>query len=427
MKRVVSDRYDESYFEETMENGLHVVLWNKPGYKKSLFMLATPLGAMDMVQRDEEGNEYHFPAGIAHFLEHKMFEMGEQDVMDLFSKMGANVNASTSYTETVYYFSTSNAIEKPLTLLLDFVQSLQISEASVEKEKGIIIQELNMYEQMPDVRLVMETFSSLYQKHPLKYDIGGDVDSVNAITLDELRECYRRNYHPSTMVLIGIGDFQEKEVMDLIRQNQAKKTFPDIPLIHRAHFEEPKEVARPSFSFTMDVSTPKIACAYKLKGIKDSVARAKLGWCFKMMLDARFSPLNNDFQTWLDDGIINDFVGSEVVLGKDYGILLFYTETKKPQRFEEIAAQTIKSFAKNVMDEAVLQRLKRRYFGRSIRSLNSFEDIAISYIRDYFDGLDFFRSLDHLYSITLQDLKQASILLQDAQVAYVELMPEKAD
>ena len=105
MKTITNKRYGESYVEETLENGLHVVLWQKPDYEKSLFMMATPLGAMDMKQVDEQGKELHFPAGIAHFLEHKMFEMGDSDVMELFSRMGASVNAFTSYTETAYYLS----------------------------------------------------------------------------------------------------------------------------------------------------------------------------------------------------------------------------------------------------------------------------------------------------------------------------------
>ena len=150
MKFVENKRYKESYVEEVLDNGLHVVLWQKPDYEKSLFMLATPLGAMDIKQIDEHGNTIEYPAGIAHFLEHKMFEMKDGDVMDMFSSMGANVNAFTSYTETAYYFTTTADVKEPLNLLLDFVQTLEINEESVEKEKGIIIQELHMYKEMSD-------------------------------------------------------------------------------------------------------------------------------------------------------------------------------------------------------------------------------------------------------------------------------------
>ncbi|MFR9118987.1 MAG: insulinase family protein [Merdibacter sp.] len=131
MKRITNERYQETYYTETLENGLRVVLWHKPGYARSLFMMATPLGAMDLIQEDAQGNTYSYPAGIAHFLEHKMFGKQDQDVMNEFSRMGANVNAFTSYNETAYYFSTSGAIEA-LWICCWFCQQLDISDASVE-------------------------------------------------------------------------------------------------------------------------------------------------------------------------------------------------------------------------------------------------------------------------------------------------------
>ena len=159
MKKHYNERYDETYFEETLDNGLRVVIWYKPNFQNSQFLFATPYGALDFKQKDALGNVIEFPSGIAHFLEHKMFESKQGDVMELFSQLGANVNAFTSYNETVYYFSTTNKeVKQELNFLLDFVQSLEITEASVEKEKGIIIQELNMYLQMPDSRLLFESF-----------------------------------------------------------------------------------------------------------------------------------------------------------------------------------------------------------------------------------------------------------------------------
>ena len=154
MNKVISNKYQESYIEETLPNGLKVVLWQKKGYEKSYFMMTTPLGALDIEQVDADGKAFQFEPGTAHFLEHKMFEDEDKDVMNLFSEMGANVNAFTSYTETAYHFTTSEDPEAPLNLLLDFVQRLTISEESVEKEKGIIIQELQMYQQMSDSRLM---------------------------------------------------------------------------------------------------------------------------------------------------------------------------------------------------------------------------------------------------------------------------------
>lgn len=425
MKTITNKRYQESYVEETLENGLHVVLWQKPDYEKSLFMMSTPLGALGLKQVDESGKEYHFPAGIAHFLEHKMFEMGDADVMDMFSKMGANVNAFTSYSETAYYFSTSGNVEKPLQLLLDFVQSLQISKESVEKEKGIIVQELNMYKQMSDARLLMETFSSLYENHPLKYDIGGDADSVNATTLEQLEECYKLNYHPSTMVFVGVSKQDPIQLLNLIKENQKQKTFPAISNVQRWRIEEPSHVARPHYEFSMDVSIPKISIAYKLQGIDEVYERMKAEWCIKMMMDAMFSSLNPKYQTWLDDGIINDYVGCEVDLGDDYGMMMFYAETDKKEAFEEIVQEVVECICTGNIEEGTLTQLKRRYFGQSVRSLNSFDDIAITYIRNYFAKADFFKALDILFDITKDDIMSVCAKLSTKHKARIELLPEK--
>ena len=178
MKHIYNERYHESYDEVVLDNGLHVILWHKPNYEKSMFMMMTPFGAMDLTQIQGKEKIKH-PSGIAHFLEHKMFAMdGDEDVMGLFSKMGANVNAFTSYRETAYFASTCNDPKEPLKLLLDFVQELNIDQASVEKEKGIILSELHMYKEMSDQRLLMETYTSLFHKHPMRLDIAGEDDDL---------------------------------------------------------------------------------------------------------------------------------------------------------------------------------------------------------------------------------------------------------
>lgn len=417
-------RYQESYVEETLDNGLHVVLWQKPDYAKSLFMMATPLGALDMKQKDENGKEYDFPAGIAHFLEHKMFEMEDGDVMDLFSNMGANVNAFTSYTETVYYFSTTADVIQPLHLLLDFVQDLSITKESVEKEKGIIIQELNMYKQMSDQRLLMETFSSLYKHHPLRYDIGGDAESVTSITLEQLKQCYDINYHPGKMILVGVSAQNPEVLLKEIKKNQQAKTFPAGKKVIRMMQEETYEPARKDFEFQMDVSMPKLSIAYKMRGVEDIYERIKKEWAIRMVLDATFSSLNPDFQKWLDEGIINDFVGSDVDLGKDYGMMMFYSETNKKEAFLAIVKDIVQKIKQEGISESLLEQLKKRYYGQSLRSLNCFDDIAITMVRNYFDQSDFFASMDVLYDITLQDVKDACQMIDVDNFCVIDLLPE---
>lgn len=425
MKQITNKKYQETYYTETLDNGLRVVLWHKPGYVRSLFMMATPLGAMDLCQEDSQGNVYEYPAGIAHFLEHKMFEKQDQDIMNDFSALGANVNAFTSYNETAYYFSTTGDIEKPLNLLLDFVQNLDISEESVEKEKGIIVSELNMYQQMSDARLLMETYKSLYHTHPLKYDIGGDEHSVRSTTKKQLEDCYSRNYHPSTMMLVGVSGEDPNKIMEVIRSNQQQKQFAPLFQIHRKAQLEPIQVVRETFDFTMDITVPKIAVAYKLTPCENIMDRLRQEWCVRMAQDYYFSSLNPQYQKWMDEGIISDYVGADIDFGDDYGVMLFYTETTKTKQFEEIISAICLQMAQDPLDEKELLQLKHRYYGQAIRSLNSFDDIAIGYIRSSFAGYDYFASMDLLHTITSKDIVDTCFSLDLSNRSIVIVNPKE--
>ena len=242
--------------------------------------------------------------------------------------------------------------------------------------------------------------------------------------LQQLQDCYALNYHPASMILVGVSKEDPKKLLALIKENQKKKTFAPISSVKRLAYTEPKQPARESFSFTMDVSVPKLSYACKLQGIEDVYARTKAEWCIKIMLDAVFSSLNPDFQQWLDEGIINDYVGSEVDLGKDYGMVMFYAETTKKEAFLAIVKEVLARISSADITQELLDQLKNRYFGQSVRSLNSFDDIAITYVRSYFDQADFFRLLDVLYEITLEDIQRVCAALKEAPGTLVELLPE---
>lgn len=419
MKKHYNARFDETYYSKTLDNGLKVILWEKKDFNKSYFMMATPLGGLDLNQIDEAGNEYAFPAGIAHFLEHKMFENEECDVMDLFSQMGANVNAFTSYSETAYYFSTSEDCIKPLHLLLDFVQELNISEESVEKEKGIIIQELEMYQQMSEVVLINESLSAVYKNHPLKYDIGGDNESVSSITKQQLEECYALNYHPSKMILVGVSSVDPEIIMKEIEENQSNKTFENCPHVQRTYTKEPKEIHETNKSINMDVGMPRVCVSYKLEKMDSPKERNLNEWCFKTLFDYYFSTLNPKYQSWLDEEIINSSFNFEIDFGSDYSVILFYSETKLKDKFVALIQDVITNIT--MLDEQSLTQLKNRYFGMCINSLNSHQHIASSFMRNYFAGVEFFESIEDLENMNTKDIEQAFALFDINQCSVVEI------
>lgn len=423
MKKTFSERYQECYYEETMKNGLKVVVWHKPGFEKNYAVMATPMGSFDVSQIDSKGHVFNYHEGVAHFLEHKMFESSSGDVMEKFSQMGANVNAATSYDMTFYYFQTSGDLYEPLNLLLDFTQKLEIDEQSVEKEKGIIIQELNMYQQMSDFRLVKETFSALFEKHPLKEDIGGTEESVTATTLDELKQCFKINYHPSAMICVVVTGKDPEEVIQVIRNNQSAKKFPGMNSASRRHVKENETVNKEHVAFKMEISQPKVNVAYKLSGIKNAKERNKLEASLRFALDAYFSSINNEYQQWVNEEIINDFYGYELDFGEDYGYLMVYSETKKKEEFKKLVIDTLNKMKRDGISEEIFEQLKRRYYGENIRELNNFETIALAFIRQYFHHIHFFDYYEMMESITREDVLKALEGLNLEHFSFIECNP----
>ena len=427
MKTIVNERFDETWSVHQCDNGLNLIFWQKPEFVSTAVMFATPYGALDYRQKEETGNKIEFPSGIAHFLEHKLFESAEGDVMDDFSKMGANVNAFTSYNETCYYFTTSNAdITEPLNLLLDFVQDLRITPESVEKEKGIICQELRMYQQMPDSRLILETFKALYHEHPLNMDIGGTEETVNNTTFDDLTRCYHLNYHPSRMTLIVAGPQDPEVMLKLIEDNQNRKHFDKPRKIVRDLKEEPAEVVSSHVVIPMDVAARKVAVAYKLAvPSEDPKERTRLEWAVRCLLESHFSTMNPQYQTWLDKQIINDYFGYEVDFGKDYALMMFYNESEDAAAFEQFINEQLLVLKEKVIDEGQLNKLKRRYYGEAMRTFNNMEDIAVVMMRNEFYGYSFF---DTLQLIDDLDQKQVAEAYQGCDLSHysvIEISPKE--
>ncbi len=420
MKKIHNDFFDEDFYIEKLDNGLEVVIFNKKDFLTTACAFATSYGALNT---DEvlDGKEYHFHPGVAHFLEHKLFESEDKNIFEEFSNMGCNVNAFTSYHETVYYFSTTNKeIKEPLNLLLDFVQKLDITDENVEKEKGIICQELAMYMQNPDSRLLQETYRSLYHNYPLKYDIGGDETSVNAISKDELDLCYKINYHPNNMVLLIVSPLDVNYLMDIVKENQSKKHFDEQKDVKTLLIDEDDSVVRKEFSFEMDINKPKHVYALKLKpNFKDSDDIVYKQWCLDLYLKAYFSSINKDYQEWLNKGLINDYFGYEVDFDKDYAYILFYNESEE-DNIKELIDNELK---KDLITEEILTSIKRRYIGNSFDTLNDVESFDTGYVRDYVNGIDYFKSIEILTHISLNDLKAVFKGFDYSNYALIHILP----
>lgn len=402
----------ETIVTHQLNNGLRIAIIEKKGFKTSSFFFALPYGSNDVFQEDIL-QKYQNSLGIAHFLEHKLFENNNGvDIMEAFSKLNASVNAFTSHNETVYTFSSVKNISKGLNLLLDFVQHFDISEEAVEKEKGIIVQELNMYYQMPEQRLIFETYQSLYHNHPVRNDIGGNEESVNQITLSELFSVYERNYHPQNSLLVCVSSLSAAKLIKIIETNQSLKNFPSKPLVLQSPVDEPDDVKRNFYEFSMDIQASKLTYAFKLNQMSsDNRVNLKNEWILRMACELVFSSISNHYQQWIDQDRIHDYFGFEVELNSGFGFVLFYGESENTDDFKALIHEGLQTNLEDYEDD--FNALKKRYKAMLIRSLNEQDDCAVSYIRSQFSNIPFEYQFDVLDLIRFDDLKSAFRTLND--------------
>lgn len=415
--------FDEQCYFEEMPNGLKVYVIHKPDYVSSTAAFGTPYGALDIHQL-YQGQHYDFHPGIAHFLEHKVFEDEQGDVIGRFTELGANVNAFTTYQETVYHFFLTGEknFAECLNLLLDFVQSFNVSEASVENEKAIINQELAMYLQSPVTRLLNETYAAMYHNFPLKYDIGGNEDSVNAITKNELETCYKINYHPSNMVLSIISFINPEIIFDIIRQNQAKKHFKKVNVAIKDNLDEPNAVYKERYTFNMDINASKVVYAIKLNYSNYSDdEQVKAEFLISKYLELCFSSINPEYQKWLDQGIINDFFGCELEIERDYAYILFYSEQDDVNEFKAFIDNQIKLFKPN---SEQFNELKRRFVGEFFSEFNDIENLNITFIRNVLDNLNMFKVFDLIMQTSFDDMLKEISKINWQNYSLVSLLPK---
>lgn len=410
------NRFNERQIKTQLDNGLTVILHHKPGYNSTSALFGTHFGAMTLTQ-SIDGKRVDYPAGIAHFLEHKLFEPEEMDVLSAFTNMGASANAFTSYQETVCYFSTSQDYQQPLKTLLDFVQGFNTTADKIEKEKGIIAQELLMYQQMPQFQLHMSLYKAMYHQLGLNQDIAGSLSSIEETTLDDVLTAYEANYHPSQMVLSIVSHEPMADVLTFIKENQNQKIFRQAPSVQEILPNEPKEVVEPWVQLEMDVSIPKVAVGFK----QDFVIKTEVDvfyheLYFKYLTALVFTGRNPLYQEWLDDNILADNFSVSYDVGLNYGFISFSNETKDAGYFKQFLIDQLEAITINPLD---FEAIKRRYLGESISSLEDAEDLMVDNFRAHKLGLDIFEQIDALQSITLDDLNRFIKTLSTEHVSVV--------
>lgn len=407
MQTTTFDQVQETLYQEKLANGLTVYLVPKRGFSKTYAVFTTRYGSIDSHFKTMAGQEIHVPDGIAHFLEHKMFDKKDRDVFKEFSEYGASYNAFTSFTRTAYLFSCTDNLDKNLNLLLDFVQVPYFTDQSVEKEKGIIGQEITMYDDNPDWKVYMNLLKAMYQDYPVKIEIAGTIESISQITKETLYQCYETFYHPANMVLLVVGSFDPDRVMQLVRENQSGKTFSPPLQIERIFPEEPPALAEQRVEHHLPVGLPKCLIGFKetQTGLTGE-ALLKRELTTKLLLDILFGLSSPLYQKLYDTGLITDSFDSDYSGEQDYGYSMLGGDTPDPEKLLEMIKQELSQYVQSGIDEQAFERSKRKKIGHFLRALNSVEYIANQFTSYSFSGTDLFAVLPVLESITRDEAEK---------------------
>ncbi|EGP5076596.1 pitrilysin family protein [Enterococcus sp. E4-152] len=410
MNKTEYEQINETLYHEVLPNGLTVYLLPKNDYHKTYGLFSTNYGSIDneFIPYGEK-EKVKVPDGIAHFLEHKLFEKEDGDVFQLFGKQGASANAFTSFTKTSYLFSTTDQVEKNLTTLIDFVQAPYFTEETVNKEKGIIGQEIQMYEDDPNWRMFFGILNNLYPTHPLHIDIAGTVESIDKITAQDLYTCYRTFYQPSNMVLFVVGKMEPEKLMKLIRENQEAKNFPPKQEIVRYFPENTKEIIKQS---ALEAAITRDKFVLGIKGLdtlpQEGTELLRYKTAINLLFQMILGNTSRNYLAMYNQGIIDDSFGFEFSLDREFHFADFSGDTDEPEKAAEKVKEIILGFADDPeVSETNLGLLKKKMLGQYFQSLNSIEYIANQFTQSLFGDRTLFDLPEIIDSIQMKDVLAA--------------------
>ncbi len=420
MKRKEFPQVGESYVEHTLPNGLVIRVVEKPEFAKLHALVAVNYGSVDTTFA-LNGQAYRTPDGVTHYLEHKMFDMPQGDAALAFSAQGASCNAGTSYDKTVYYFEATENFEENIALLVNMVFTPWFTQESVEKERGIIAQEIKMYEDSADARVFELLFAALFSHHPLRVPIAGSVASIEDITAQTLDLCHKAYYRPDNAILCVAGNIDPQHVIALAQENipsgklsKAVTDYgPDDPVCCATHQVQEE----------MDVSMPTFVLGVRCDDQRPKDAVSPLAGDIAVELLAGESSAL--YQRLYDQGLINaDFsCGQDVIRGK--AVLFFGGESRDPAAVREAILTQARQMCREEFPQEDFQRLKKSDLGRRLRDLDDFHDICSHIASDYFDGIEYFAFPQAYEAVTPEAVQKVLACIVPERSVLSVIVPRK--
>ncbi len=414
LKKYFESEIGESYILAEHSSGLKIYILEKPQYNTAYALFGTKYGSIDNCF-SVDGEKCEVPEGIAHFLEHKLFESEDGDAFTKYAETGAYANAFTSFDKTCYLFSCSNRFYENLDILLNFVQSPYFTEATVQKEQGIIGQEITMYDDSPAWRVMFNMLLAMYKNHPVRIDIAGTVKSISQINAGLLYKCYNTFYNPSNMFLCIAGNVNTEKILEMVEKSikpcDKKEIVRIMPneedVVKVDYVEQNLEVAQPMFCFGYKEN------ADKKRSVKNRVCTAVL----LEIIAGDASPL---YKKLTNDGLINDEFSFEYFVGEGYAAVIFEGESNNPKAVAEEIKQEVARLKAEGIDKKLFSAVRCGLYGNAIRIFNSVEGIAMQLADCAMNDSCLFDDIKYLKSITVDDVyKRLDLLDNDKTVLSV--------
>lgn len=403
IKEITSERVGDKYYEINHSSGLRIFIYPKENNSSAYAVFGTKYGSIDNCFKTSEDTEPNVvPAGIAHYLEHKLFESEDGDAFSRYAKTGASANAYTSFDSTCYLFSCSDNFYESLEILLDFVQSPYFTEQTVQKEQGIIGQEIRMYDDDPQWRVLFNLLGAMYHNHPVKIDIAGSVESIAKITPELLYKCYNTFYNLNNMVLCIAGNVDVDKVLALCD----KMLKPSKPIqLDKIFQEEPAEIVKDRVEQKLSVSSPIFQLGFKEKADSTRLTVQEIAET-EILLEVLASDASPLFRRLLDAGLINESSFSyEYFEGSGYAAVIFSGESKDPDAVAEEIKKEIQKVREQGLNPAAFERSKKAVYGRIISSFNSVDYLANAMAADAFAGRELFQYIDAVASADIESVQ----------------------
>ena len=403
--KTYKENIGETLYHKRTETGLDVYYVPKKGFRKQYAMLASDFGSVDnhFIPIGEE-EFLKVPDGIAHFLEHKIFEEPEESVFEKFSELGTDVNAYTNFNQTAYLFTSTNNFYESLETLIKFVQNPHFTDENVEKEKGIIEQEIRMYDDDPNWTGYFNCLDAMYHNHPVKIDVAGTVETIQDIDKELLYRTYNTFYHPENMTLFIVGDLSFDKIIEVVNKYE-RNDFERLSKIEKFIVEEPKEVREKYVEKNMMTSTPMFFMGYKDNDIGHIGAEeVKKDLITNIILDMLLGESSVFYNELYDEGLIDSSFGAYFSGKIDYGYSMIVGEVEDPRLVSNRIIEYFDKPAEEILKEEDFNRIKNDEIGSFLMGLDSIEFIANTSLDMELSGFSSFEYLDLLEGIKFSEV-----------------------